>query len=221
MSITIDKCTPIFTALLQIPSALLVFQVVDLRKQNENTAGALESSLVGVRNLEESHSRKSRVQEAELAHFDAGVIQGQGETAAAVLNETEQLQVNLETSRNRMTFLSDEVHQLKEHGARLRDDLHAARLADRDGHLRIAEMTGSLETAAHEKALSAATIEQLRLENMRLKQDLDDLRSATVRGDTEAIAVNFVDDVKVLEVQLARTREERYVQSPSHTHLHT
>lgn len=123
--------------------------------------------------------------------------------------DTEGMRADLEAARNEAARFASDVHKSKELETLVRNELHAAQLAWRESQLKIAELNGNLATADHEKKLSAVTAEELRLENARLKRNMEVMRSAS-EGDTSRQVVDTLEDeLKEVRAQLATMASER------------
>lgn len=125
--------------------------------------------------------------------------------------DTEGLRADLEAARHEAACFASDVHKSKELETTVRNELHAAQLALRESHMTIAELNGNLATADHEKKLGAVTAEELRLENARLKRNIEVVPSASEGDASRQVADTFVDELKEVRVQLATVASERCV----------
>lgn len=93
------------------------------------------------------------------------------------------------------------------------NELQAAQIALHECQIKNAQLNGSLTIALDEKARSAATEEQLRLETARLKLNVDRLCSATEGGSARGVTDTLVDEVKELRLQLAAVTNDKCVEN--------
>lgn len=130
------------------------------------------------------------------------------EDAATRQRETEELRANLEVARNEVACYAGQVEKSKELETVVRDELHTAQVVLRQSELKVTELNGNLATAEHEKALSTAAAEELRLEIARLKHRVEVVHSAADGGVSDTLA----DELKESRTQLAAMAQERWVE---------
>lgn len=122
-------------------------------------------------------------------------------------HDTDDFSANLQAEE--VARYAGELKASKELEADVRNELQAAQLALHESQIKNAALDGSLTTAFDEKARSAATEEQLRLEIARLKVNLDRLCSAAEGGSSNEVSDTLVDEVKELRLQLAAVTNDR------------
>lgn len=132
-------------------------------------------------------------------------------TALVEAESTEELRANLELARKEAASNRGEARKFKELEEKVRNELHASRLALRESESKLAELNGVLATAEHEKALSNTAVKELRLESARLKRNMEALRSAPAGETMQELTDTLVSELKELRTQLAATVLERYV----------
>ncbi|CAM9606474.1 unnamed protein product [Ectocarpus sp. 8 AP-2014] len=164
-------------------------------------------------NLGDENTMRTRRHAEALQGQDTGTqtslpLEHDGNTPTTQL-DTEGLRADLEAARHEAACFASDVHKSKELETLVRNELHAAQLAFRESQLKIAELNGNLATADHEKKLSAVTAEELRLENARLKRNIEVVRSASEGDASRQVADTLVDELKEVRVQLATTTSER------------
>eukprot|EP00903_Cladosiphon_okamuranus_P011775 g11068.t1 len=137
------------------------------------------------------------------------LVENAEKDAANRQRETEELRADLEAARNEVVCYAGEVKKSKELEAVVRDELHTAQLALRQSELKVAELGGKLATVEHEKALSRAAAEELRLENARLKGTMEGVHSAAEGNSTRDVSDALVRELKELKTQLAALAQER------------
>lgn len=166
-------------------------------------------------NLGDDNTTRTRRHVEALQRQDTGTqtslpLEHDGNTPTKQL-DTEGLRTDLEAARHEAACFASDVHKSKELETLVRNELHAAQLALRESQLKIAELNGNLATADHEKKLSAVTAEELRLENARLKRNIEVVRSASEGDASREVADTLVDELKEVRVQLATMTSERCV----------
>ncbi|CAM9940375.1 unnamed protein product [Scytosiphon promiscuus] len=97
--------------------------------------------------------------------------------------ETEKLRADFEAAKKDLACYASEIQNFKELENVARTDLSAVQVALRDSQLKVAELNGTLLTVEHEKKVTSASAEELRLENERLKRAMEVAR-ATREGQT-------------------------------------
>lgn len=197
--------------LIAVDNILSLSQITRYHGQDGASGDAYGLPLVEVGDSDDKFRQKDL--EAQKGH---GTLKGSrtaqldhDTSASTKQSETEELRANLEAARNEMTSYVGEVHRYKELEAQVRSELHSAQVALRESQLKVAELNGTLVTAVHEKKLSVATAEELRLESARLKRDIEVVRSAA-EGDTlREVTDTLVNELKELRAQLAAMVLER------------
>lgn len=164
---------------------MLLFQIARYNEQDASSSGPLNRSIV--ENVEEDAATRQR--------------------------EADEMRADLEAARNEVACYADEVQKSKELEAVVRDELHTAQLALRQSALKVAELNGNLATAEHEKALSTAAVEELRLESARLKRTMEVVQSAAEGETMRDISEALTDELKELRIQLAGMAKERWVEN--------
>lgn len=126
-------------------------------------------------------------------------------------HDTDDFSANLQAEE--VARYAGELKYSKRLEADARNELQAVQLALHESQIKNAELDGSLTTAFDEKARSAATEEQLRLEIARLKLNLDRLCSAAEGGSSKEVSDTLVDEVKELRLQLAAVTKDRCLEN--------
>lgn len=183
-------------------------QVARLRQQPGSADNALRAVFVGKKDAQDIHTQTCS--EVELAGVRATPSEHEA-AAAARRHEVDELRASVEGTRNEVERLSGEVARSKERESIVCDELHAAQLALHESQLKHAELNGTLATADHEKELSTATVEQLRLEGVRLQEELVRMQAAAEQDDAQGATNALVNEIKELRIQLTRASGERYV----------
>lgn len=123
--------------------------------------------------------------------------------------ETQGLRADLEAAKNDLACYGSEVQKSKEAENKARNDLHAVQMTLRDSQVQLAELKGTLTTVEHEKKLTSATGEELRLENERLKRTMEVAR-LTPEGETSReTSDGLANELEEKKAQLAAMTLER------------
>lgn len=190
---------------------MYLFQIARYHGQDGSSGAACSLSLVEVEDTDEKFRRKdSDAQKGQdTLTGTRAVLPNHDANASTKQRETEELRANLEAARSEVASYAGELHVSKELGAQIRSELHAAQLTLRESQLKVAELNGTLATADHEKKLSTATAEELRLESARLKRDIEVVRSAAEGDNLREVTDTLVNELKELRTQLATMALER------------
>lgn len=191
-------------------------QIARYNEQDGSSSGPRNRSLVG--NAEDEAEEKLnrnglQMQDGQgtLTGTRTAIVGHEGD-AATRPRETEEWRADLEAARNEVACYAGEVQKSKELEALVRDELHTAQLALRQSELKVAELNGNLASAEHEKTLSTAAAEELRLESARLKRTMEVVHSAADGHTMRDISDALTDELKELRTQLAAMAQERWVE---------
>lgn len=186
-----------------------------MMRDRQRAASEGEASSVVLVDLEKAEAKYARAQfELEEALAGMRTISAEHEAdAAARRQEIEELRADLETRRNEIKRYASEGQRSKEQEKLVRKELDAAQLAAREGQREVAELTGNLAAAEHEKTLSTAVAEQLRLDGARLKEELEGMRATADGKHSREGADTVLNELKEPKIQLEASSNEQCVEA--------
>lgn len=190
-----------------------MLQMARYHERLESDGGSSTMALVEVEKAEKKQTQtRLELEQAQGRLVGMQTTLMEHETAAAIRrHEIEELRADLDVSRSEVARYSGEVQKSKERETLVRNELRAAELALYESQQEVAEFKGIVVTADHEKALNTATVEQLRLDGARLKQDLERMRSEAEGNYSRECSDMLADEIKELKIQLVATVDERCV----------